>query len=120
MKRTRDIPFYKVLLPMFVVANLGLGLLVLAQLGPAGWLEWLEIATGAFCCMVAGWLAAAGWSKSYWGQSMARQVGTWQRIVDAIFAWIEDLPISPEAMNRLKHRLDDAMVKRPNQEPERH
>jgi hypothetical protein len=112
MKRSRE-TFFKVLLPLFVVVNIGLGVLVLAQLGPGKMpeLQWLLIGAGAFCCTVGGWLAGSGWSKSYWGQNMARQVVAWQRIVDAIFAWIEDLPISPEAMNKLKHRLDDAMVK---------
>jgi hypothetical protein len=111
MKRTWDSRFFKVLLPLFVMANLGLGLLVLAQLGPHEWLQWLEVGTGAFCCAVAGWLAGSGWSKSYWGQSMTRQVLAWHRMVDAIFAWAEDLPISAESANRLKLSLDDAMAK---------
>jgi hypothetical protein len=32
-------------------------------------------------------------------------------MVDAIFAWVEDLPISAEALSKLQHRLDDAVVK---------
>jgi hypothetical protein len=111
MARKRDTRFFKVLLPLFVTANLGLGLLTLAQLGPTRWLDWLEVGTGAFCCAVAGWLAGSGWSKSYWGQNMARQVAAWQRMVDAIFAWVEDLPISAEALGKLQHRLDDVVVK---------
>ena len=111
MKRTRDARFFKVLLPLFVTANLGLGLLVLAQLGPRDWLQWMEVGTGGFCFGVAGWLAGSGWSKSYWGESMARQVFAWHRMVDAIFLWVEDLPISAENVNRLRHSLDDAMVK---------
>ena|ERR1700693_2027390 len=111
MRRNRDGRFFKVLLPLFCSANLGLGLLVLAQLEPRAWQQWLEVGTGAFCCAVAGWLAASGWSKSYWGQTMARQVTAWQRMVDAIFAWVEDLPVSAESVNRLKRTLDDAMVK---------
>jgi hypothetical protein len=111
MMRSRDGRFFKVLLPLFAMANLGLGLLVLAQLEPHAWQQWLEVATGAFCCAVAGWLAGSGWSKSYWGQSMTRQVLAWQRMVDAIFAWVEDLPISAEALRRLQRTLDDAAVK---------
>ncbi|HSP08801.1 MAG TPA: hypothetical protein VLU92_04310 [Candidatus Dormibacteraeota bacterium] len=112
MKRSRDSRFFKVLLPGFAAANLGLGLVVLAQLGPHLWLQWLEIATGAFCCAVAGWLAASGWSKSYWGKSMARQVFAWHRMVDAIFAWVEDLPIPAESVYRLKRALEDVRVER--------
>jgi hypothetical protein len=110
MKRSRDGRFFKVLLPLFVVLNLGLGVLVLAQLGPHTWQQWLEVGTGAFCCAVAGWLAGSGWSKSYWGESMARQVFAWHRMVDAIFAWVEDLPIPAESVYRLKRTLDDAGV----------
>ena len=110
MKRTRDNRFFKVLLPLFVAANLGLGLLVLAQLGPHEWLQWMEVGSGAFCCAVAGWLAGSGWSKSYWGESMARQVFAWHRMVDAIFTWVEDLPVSAESVNRLRRTLDDARV----------
>lgn len=110
MKRSRDGRFFKVLLPLFAAANLGLGLLVLAQLGPHQWQEWLEVGTGAFCCAVAGWLAGSGWSKSYWGQTMTRQVIAWHRMVDAIFTWVEDLPVSPESVNRLRRTLDDARV----------
>jgi hypothetical protein len=111
MKRTRDARFFKVLLPLFAAANMILGLAVLSELGPHEWLQYLEIGTGAFCCAVAGWLAGSGWSKSYWGESMARQVFAWHRMVDAIFAWVEDLPISAESVNRLRRTLDDAMVK---------
>jgi hypothetical protein len=114
MKRNRDAAFFGVLLPLFAIANLGLGLVVLVQLRPAGGLGYLEVGTGAFCCMVGGWLAAAGWSKSYWGQAMTKQVAAWHRMVDAIFSWIEDLPLSPEAMNRLKRSLDEALVKNHN------
>ena len=110
MKRTRDARFFKVLLPLFVAANMGLGLLVLAQLGPHEWLQWMEVGTGAFCCAVAGWLAGSGWSKSYWGQSMTRQVLAWHRMVDAIFTWVEDLPVSAEPVNRLRRTLDEARI----------
>ena len=65
--------FYAVFLPLAVAANLGLGLLILSYLRPVAWIGDLELATGAFCCAVAGWLAAAAWSKSYWGAAMARR-----------------------------------------------
>jgi hypothetical protein len=111
MKPNRDAAFYKILLPVFTVANLGLGVMVLSQLQPKGELGWLEVGTGAFCCLVAGWLAAAGWSRAYWGVTMTKQVSAWHRMVDAIFGWIEELPVSPEAMNKLKRSLDEALVK---------
>jgi hypothetical protein len=101
--------FYRVFLPISVAANLGLGVAVLSNLRPDGWLGWLEVATGAFCCIVAGWLAAAAWSKSYWGSAMARQITAWRLIADAIFAWLEEAPLPAEALQRLKASLDEAM-----------
>lgn len=101
--------FYRVFLPISVAANLGLGVAVLSNLRPVGWLGWLEVATGAFCCIVAGWLAAAAWSKSYWGSAMARQITAWRLIADAIFAWLEEAPLPAEALQRLKASLDEAM-----------
>jgi hypothetical protein len=99
--------FYRVFLPMAVVVNLGLGVVVLSNLRPEGWLGWLVVATGAFCCIVAGWLAAAAWSKSYWGGAMARQIVAWRQIADAIFAWLEEAPLPAEALLRLKRSLDE-------------
>jgi hypothetical protein len=99
--------FYRVFLPMAVVVNLGLGVVVLSNLRPEGWLGWLVVATGAFCCIVAGWLAAAAWSKSYWGSAMARQIVAWRQIADAIFAWLEEAPLPAEALLRLKRSLDE-------------
>lgn len=101
--------FYKVFLPISVAANVGLGAAVLTNLRPVGWLAWLEVATGSFCFLVAGWLAAAAWSKSYWGSAMARQIATWHMIADAIFAWLEDAPLPAEALQRLKASLDEVM-----------
>jgi hypothetical protein len=101
--------FYRVFVPIAVVANLGLGVAVLSNLRPDGWLGWLEVVTGAFCCIVAGWLAASAWSKSYWGSAMARQITAWRQIADAIFAWLEDAPLPAEALQRLKASLDEAM-----------
>lgn len=105
----RDRLFYRVFLPLGVLANLGLGVFILSGLSPVGWTGKLEIATGAFCCLVAGWLAAAAWSKSYWNNAMARQVLVWRRIADAFFAWLEEAPLPAEALNRLKTSLDEAV-----------
>jgi hypothetical protein len=105
----RERLFYRVFLPLGVLANLGLAVVILNGLRPDGWLGWLEIGTGAFCCMVAGWLAAAAWSKSYWNKSMVRQVATWRRIADAFFAWLEEAPLPAEALSRLKTSLDEAV-----------
>ena len=99
--------FYRVFLPVAVAINLGLGVLILSYLGPHGWLGWVEVATGAFCCLVAGWLAAAAWSKSYWGNAMTRQITAWRQIADAIFAWLEEAPLPAEALQPLKRSLDE-------------
>jgi len=104
--------FYAVFLPLAVAANLGLGLLILSYLRPVSWIGYLELSTGAFCCAVAGWLAAAAWSKSYWGAAMARQIATWRQIADAIFAWLEDAPLPAEALQRLKRSLDEVVPHR--------
>lgn len=110
MVRTRtDKVFYKVFLPISVVANLAFGVLILRGLDPHGWIGWLQVGTGAFCCLIAGWLSAASWSKSYWGSTMARQVAMWQRIADTFFSWLEDAPLSAEALNRLKTSLDEVV-----------
>lgn len=100
--------FYRVFLPVAVTANVGLGVAVMSNLRPIGWLGWLEVATGAFCCMVAGWLAAAAWSKSYWGSAMTRQITVWRQIADTIFAWLEEAPLPAEALQGLKASLDEA------------
>jgi hypothetical protein len=59
--------------------------------------------------MVAGWLAAAAWSKSYWTRTMRRQVAVWRQIADAFFAWLEEAPLPAEDLNRLKSSLDQVM-----------
>ncbi len=101
--------FYLVFLPVGAIANLVLGLVILTQLRPAIWTDWLLVATGAFCCVIAGWLAAAAWSKSYWNRSMARQVALWRRIADAIFIWLEDAPVPAESLHSLKTSLDEVV-----------
>ena len=105
----RDRLFYKVFLPLGVLANVGLGVFILIGLHPDGWTGGLEIGTGAFCCMVAGWLAAAAWSKSYWNNAMTRQVMVWRRIADAFCAWLEEAPLPAEALSTLKRSLDEAV-----------
>jgi hypothetical protein len=101
--------FYRVVIPISVAANVGLGLTVLIQLQPTGWLAWLEVATGGFCFAVGGWLAASAWSKSYWGSAMTHQVMAWRQIADAIFVWMEEVPLPAEALHRLKASLDEAV-----------
>jgi hypothetical protein len=102
--------FYRVFLPLGLLANLCLGILILAGLHPNSWPGWLEIGTGAFCCVVAGWLAAAAWSKSYWNRTMARQVTLWRQIADTFFAWLEEAPLPAEALTGLKSSLDKVVT----------
>jgi hypothetical protein len=109
IKRSPDRFFYRVFLPVSVAVNLALGVLILNGLEPRGWLGWLQVATGAFCCLVAGLLAAASWSKSYWGNAMARQVAIWRQIADAIFSWLEEAPLPADALQRLKRSLDEVV-----------
>ena len=111
-RRRRANIFYRVILPVFTLANLFLGIVTLVQLHPwsSGWLGWLELGTGAFCCAIAGWLAGAGWSKSYWGSAMERQVTAWRRIVDAMFGWIEEAPVPADSLRTLKRSLDETLV----------
>src|SRR2546430_10855606 len=97
--------FYWIVLPLLILINLSLGLVVLSRLNPVGWLGWMELVVGAFCCLVTGVLAAAGWSRSYWGAAMNRQVMRWRRMADVIFRWLQDVPVSPGAMKRLPGSL---------------
>jgi hypothetical protein len=95
-------------LPILVGGNLGLGLLALSELRPNGGLPSLILlGTGAFCCVLAGAIGALGWSKSYWGAAMRRQLTVWRIVVDTVFAWMETLPLSVESMNQLKRSLDE-------------
>lgn len=110
---TRRGLFFSVFLPAGAAANLVLGLVVLRGLQPDSAVGSLQLGTGALCCMIAGWLAAAAWSRFYWNRSMARQVVVWRRIADAIFGWMEEMPPSAEALYRLKSSLDE-VVPTPN------
>ena len=103
--------FYSVFLPFGVVANVTLGVVILSGLDPQSWIhfKWLQVGAGALCCVIGGWLAAAAWSKSYWNRSMARQVAVWRRIADTFFVWLEDAPVSPEALRGLKTSLDEVV-----------
>ena len=109
--------FYQWFLPLGVLANLVLGLVILTGLGPHGWPEWLELATGAFCCLIAGWLAAAAWSRAYWSRTQARQVAVWRQIADAFFDWLEEAPLPVDALSRLKTSLDQVVAKADNKQP---
>ena len=102
--------FFAVFLPLGVVVNVALGLVIIINaLNPQGWAEWLQVVTGAFCCVVGGWLAAAAWSKSYWNRNMARQVAMWRRIADAFFVWLENAPVPAESLHGLKSSLDEVV-----------
>jgi len=59
--------------------------------------------------VVAGWLAAAAWSRSYWASAIAEQIAAWRQMTDAIFGWMEETPPSAEALQRLKGSLDDVL-----------
>jgi hypothetical protein len=109
LKRSPDRFFYRFFLPVSVAVNLILGVVILYGLEPKGWLGLLQIATGAFCCLVAGWLAAASWSKVYWGNAMARQVAIWRTIADTIFNWLAEAPLPADALQRLKRSLDEVV-----------
>ena len=105
--------FYRVLLPIGILANLGLGVLLLFQIPPTAWTDRLQIGTGAFCCLVAGWLSASLWSKVYWNRSMARQVALWKQIADTVFTWVEESPLPAEAVRRLQSSLDRVVPSSP-------
>ncbi len=101
--------FYSVFLPMGAVANLTLGLFVLTGLRQQNELSSLELGAGAFCCMIAGWLAAVAWSRFYWNRNLARQVVVWRRIADAFFAWLEEAPLPADALRTLKSSLEEVV-----------
>ena len=101
--------FYAAVMPIAFGVNLGLGLWILSYLDPGDWLSRVEIGTGAFCCVVAGIIAASAWSRTYWGRAMAKQVEVWRQMVDAIFGWIEDAPVPAESLRRLQRSLDEVV-----------
>src|SRR5439155_26156389 len=94
--------FYRVILPGFVLANLGLGLYNLSFLGPSNVFQWIILDSGAFSLLLAGWLAGAWWSRIYWRGVMDRQVRTWRGVVDAVFGWNEGLPVAQDPLRRGK------------------
>ena len=101
--------FYSIFLPIGAIANLVLGLVVLSGLKIQNDLSWLELGTGAICCMIAGWLAATAWSRSYWNRNMARQVAVWRRIADAFFAWLEEAPLPADALRNLQSSIEEVV-----------
>lgn len=107
--------FYWVVLPVGAVTNLVLGLIVLTGLKLQSDLSWLELGTGALCCMISGWLAAIAWSRSYWNRSLARQVAVWRRIADTFFAWLEDAPLPADALHNLKSSIEQAIPRSTSQ-----
>ncbi|HZV51142.1 MAG TPA: hypothetical protein VFD49_15420 [Candidatus Dormibacteraeota bacterium] len=109
-RKGRSIIFYRVVLPVCTGVNLGLGILMLVLLHPLNWLNWMELVTGVLCCVIAGSLAAAGASRSYWGSAMERQVSAWRRVVDTIFHWIEEAPVPVDSIHTLKRSLDEAIA----------
>ena len=97
------------LLVIGLLADVGIGLTLLDRSVSPGWSGWLQLGGGATLCIIAGWVASAIWSRSYWNKSMARQVAVWRRITDAFFSWVEELPVSMEALNDLKISLEEAV-----------
>jgi len=72
-----------------VLGSVGLGFFWLSMQRPPSWLASLELATGALCCCIAGWVAGSTWTKACWTPAMERQVRTWRRIVDTMFARVD-------------------------------
>ena len=48
--------FFRLFLPIGVVANLVLGVLILTGLKPQSWSDWLQVSTGAFVASLPGGL----------------------------------------------------------------
>jgi hypothetical protein len=40
---------------------------------------------------------------------MARQITAWRQIADAIFVWLEDVPLPSDSLQRLKQSLDEVV-----------
>ncbi|HZV49983.1 MAG TPA: hypothetical protein VFD49_09485 [Candidatus Dormibacteraeota bacterium] len=109
--RRRHAFFYRVALPIFVCANLSLGVLLLTSVQVGGWLRWMSLGSGVLCCVIAGWLSGVAWSSFHWSSAMERQVTRWHGVVDAVFGWIEEAPIPADALRTLKRSLDETLVR---------
>jgi hypothetical protein len=106
----RERMYYGAFLPLGVLTNLVLGVVILTGLMKTNlWADWLQVGAGALCCAIAGWLAAAAWSRSYFNRSRAQQIAVWRRISDTFFTWVESVPVPAESVTRLKASLDEAL-----------
>jgi hypothetical protein len=99
----------KVALPGLVALNATLGVVSLLQLGVASWEDWIVLAVGVLCCMIAGLVASATWSELYWGSRVDTQFRAWKRVLDTIFTWLEELPVSTTAITSLQRSLEDTL-----------
>lgn len=99
--------FYHVVLPVLATTNLLLGVGMLISLTNAQWQQVLVVVTGAFCCVVAGWLLASGWSKAYWSRAIERQIDHWRQLADVLFQWLEVTPVPLESLRTLRGSLDE-------------
>jgi hypothetical protein len=43
---------------------------------------------------------------------MSRQVAVWRQMADAIFGWVEEIPLTPESLQGLKKSLDEVVPSR--------
>lgn len=94
--------FFRIILPVMAAVNFVLGMAVLVLVAaPSHVLGMVGLLVGGFCCAVAGWLAAAGWSKSFWARSMARQTMAWDRTARTILRWLEEMSFPAESLRRL-------------------
>lgn len=100
--------FFKVVLPGLAILNLVLGAALLISLPAGTWQERALSAAGAFCCLVAGWLLSAGWSKWYWSRILDHQVSAWRSMVNTFLRWLEDTPVPVDSLRRLDRSLRDA------------
>ena len=75
--------FYLLVLPVIAVANLALGVAVLAA-GPGHRAGWAELAAGGFCFAVAGFLAGAAVMRSVWRAAAQQQARRWRRLFEVL------------------------------------
>ena len=66
MNSRRGVVIYRCVLPAAVLGSVGLGFFWLSMQRPPSWLASLELATGALCCCIAGWVAGSTWTKACW------------------------------------------------------